>query len=84
MVEEALKNVGLLSDSPSNSPYHQMEETNDENEISRSRTGGEEHEPDYVCDMDSRSEKLDIYGDFERDLEDEDFIGASVLKRSEL
>ncbi|GFY94321.1 hypothetical protein Acr_09g0007670 [Actinidia rufa] len=76
--------TSLLSDSPPNSPYHQMEETNDDNELSRSRTGGEEREPDNVFEMDSRLEELDIYGDFEYDLEDEDFIGASALKRFDL
>ncbi|PSS11298.1 Zinc finger, RING-type, conserved site protein [Actinidia chinensis var. chinensis] len=81
MVEEALKKAGLLSDSPPDSPYHQMEETNHENDLSR--TGGEEHEPDNVFEMETHPE-LDIYGDFEYDLEDEDFIGASALKRSEL
>ncbi|GFY94323.1 hypothetical protein Acr_09g0007690 [Actinidia rufa] len=74
----------LLSDSPPNSPFHQMEETNDDNELSRSRTGGEELEPDNVFEMDSRLEELDIYGDFEYDLEDEYFIGASALKRFQL
>ncbi|GFS38105.1 hypothetical protein Acr_00g0055710 [Actinidia rufa] len=81
MVEEALKKAGLLSDSPPDSPYHQMEETNHENDLSM--TGGEEHEPDNVFEMESHPE-LDIYGDFEYDLEDEDFIGASALKRTEL
>ena len=61
-----------------------MEETNDDNELSRSRIGGEEREPDNVFEMDSRLEELDIYSDFEYDLEDEAFIGASALKTFEL
>lgn len=28
--------------------------------------------------------KLDIYGDFEYNLEDDDFVGANVVKTSEL
>lgn len=78
-VDEALRNAGLLSDSPPNSPHHQMEELE---EVNTSKTL-EQEEPDNVFEMDSQPE-LDIYGDFEYDLEDEDFIGASALKLSEL
>ncbi|KAL7189108.1 hypothetical protein ACSBR1_038886 [Camellia fascicularis] len=81
MIEEALKNAGFLSDdSPLNSPSHQMEEINDENDVSK-KIGGDE--PENVFEMDSHPE-LDIYGDFEYDLEDEDFIGSSALKISKL
>ena len=40
-----------------------------------------EEGPDNVFEMDSHLE-LDIYGDFEYDLEDEDYIGAIALKAS--
>uniref|UniRef100_A0A5B6YTP1 Uncharacterized protein n=1 Tax=Davidia involucrata TaxID=16924 RepID=A0A5B6YTP1_DAVIN len=79
-VVEALRNAGLLSDSPPNSPYHQIEEINGEDDPSEKI--GEEG-PDNVFEMDSHPE-LDIYGDFEYNLEDEDFIGASALKISKL
>ncbi|KAG5563476.1 hypothetical protein RHGRI_006039 [Rhododendron griersonianum] len=81
MVEEALKNAGLLSDSPPNSPYHQMGEANDEYDLSGKI--GEDPEPGNVFEMDSHPD-LDIYGDFEYDLEDEDFIGASAIKASKV
>lgn len=77
-VEEALKKVGLLFDSPPNSPCHQMIENHEANEPLK-EGGGEE--PDNVLEMGSRPE-LDIYGDFEYNLEDEDFIGASAIKVS--
>lgn len=80
MIEEALKNAGLLSDSPPNSPYHPMEEISNENDLSKKNTV---EEPENVFEMDSNPE-LDIYGDFEYDLEDDDFIGASALKVSKL
>ncbi|XP_058203596.1 uncharacterized protein At4g10930 isoform X3 [Rhododendron vialii] len=81
MVEEALKNAGLLSDSPPNSPYHQMGEANDEYDLSGKI--GDDPEPGNVFEMDSHPD-LDIYGDFEYDLEDEDFIGASAVKASKV
>ncbi|KAF7150109.1 hypothetical protein RHSIM_Rhsim02G0245100 [Rhododendron simsii] len=81
MVEEALKNAGLLSDSPPNSPYHQMGEANDEYDLSGKI--GDDPEPGNVFEMDSHPD-LDIYGDFEYDLEDEDFIGASAIKASKV
>lgn len=81
MVEEALKNAGLLSDSPPNSPYHPMEDVDDEDDLSGRI--GEDPEPGNVLEMDSHTD-LDIYGDFEYDLEDEDFIGASAIKASKL
>ncbi|KAA8528223.1 hypothetical protein F0562_035526 [Nyssa sinensis] len=79
-VVEALRNAGLLSDSPPNSPYHQIEEINDEDDPSKNV---EEEGPDNVFEMDSHPD-LDIYGDFEYNLEDEDFVGASSLKISKL
>ncbi|KAL7111840.1 hypothetical protein ACP275_05G114900 [Erythranthe tilingii] len=69
-VDEALRKAGLVSDSPPNSPDHFQ--TDDINE---------EEEPDSVLEVDSNQE-LDIYGDFEYNLEDDDFIGAGSLNIS--
>ncbi|TKY60736.1 PHD and RING finger domain-containing protein 1 [Spatholobus suberectus] len=69
-VETALKNAGLLSDSPPGSPHENREICN-----------GDISGPDNILELDSHPE-LDIYGDFEYDLEDEDYIGASVTKVS--
>lgn len=69
-VEIALKNAGLLSDSPPSSPHENRE-------ICKDDVPG----PDNIFELDSHPE-LDIYGDFEYDLEDEDYIGASVTKAS--
>lgn len=69
-VETALKNAGLLSDSPPSSPHESRETCN-------SDMSG----PDNILELDSHPD-LDIYGDFEYDLEDEDYIGASVTKVS--
>ncbi|CAH1451567.1 unnamed protein product [Lactuca virosa] len=62
-VNEALRNAGLLSDSPPGSPpvCEKMEEDDG---------------PDNVFEIDDEQE-LDIYGDFEYDLEEENFIGVS-------
>ncbi|KAK7399097.1 hypothetical protein VNO78_10272 [Psophocarpus tetragonolobus] len=69
-VETALKNAGLLSDSPPSSPHVNSETCN-----------GGMSGPDNILELDSHPD-LDIYGDFEYDLEDEDYIGASVTKIS--
>ncbi|KAL2342664.1 hypothetical protein Fmac_003949 [Flemingia macrophylla] len=69
-VETALKNAGLLFDSPPCSPHENRETCN--HDVS---------EPDNVFELDSHPE-LDIYGDFEYDLGDEDYIGASISKVS--
>ncbi|XP_020234771.1 uncharacterized protein At4g10930 isoform X2 [Cajanus cajan] len=69
-VETALKNAGLLSDSPPSSPHENRETCN-----------GDVSGPDNVFELDSHPE-LDIYGDFEYDLGDEDYIGASVSRVS--
>ncbi|KHN16732.1 Hypothetical protein glysoja_002829 [Glycine soja] len=69
-VETALKNAGLLSDSPPSSPHENRETCN-----------GDMSGPDNILEPDSHPD-LDIYGDFEYDLEDEDYIGASVTKVS--
>ncbi|KAL8054002.1 hypothetical protein ABFX02_05G110100 [Erythranthe guttata] len=68
-VDEALRKAGLVSDSPPNSPDHlQADDIIEE-------------EPDSVLEVDSNQE-LDIYGDFEYNLEDDDFIGAGSLNIS--
>nr|GEV38919.1 TNF receptor-associated factor [Tanacetum cinerariifolium] len=67
-VDEALRNAGLLSDSPPASPNQY--ETDDTKE---------QDGPDNVFEIDPQPE-LDIYGDFEYDLEDDDFIGANPIK----
>ncbi|CAK9143154.1 unnamed protein product [Ilex paraguariensis] len=78
VVEEALRNAGLLSDSPPNSPHHQMEEIKEDPSQKNKDEG-----PDNVIEMDPHPE-LDIYGDFEYDLEDEDFIGATAATISKV
>lgn len=69
-VETALKNAGLLSDSPPSSPHDNRETCN-----------GDMLGPNNILELDSHPD-LDIYGDFEYDLEDEDYIGASVTQVS--
>ncbi|KAI3522478.1 hypothetical protein L1887_00282 [Cichorium endivia] len=66
-VDEALRNAGLLSDSPPDSPVHEPEENG----------------PDNVFEIDDQQE-LDIYGDFEYDLEDENLLSVSAIKPSKL
>ncbi|KAK3003390.1 hypothetical protein RJ639_019385 [Escallonia herrerae] len=79
-VDEALRNAGLLSDSPPDSPHHQMEEIKEEKEPMERI---EEEEPDNVFELECQPD-LDIYGDFEYDLEDEDLIGANAFKISKV
>lgn len=76
-VDEALKKAGLMSDSPPNSPSHQTEDV--DNQVGSPENIDEE--PDNVIEVDSHPD-LDIYGDFEYSLEDDDFIGAGVLNTS--
>ncbi|KAJ0106239.1 hypothetical protein Patl1_17505 [Pistacia atlantica] len=80
VVEEALRNAGLLSDSPPNSPHHA---TQVQNEVNISSMETKEEGPDSIFEMDSHPE-VDIYGDFDYDLEDEDYIGASTVKVSKV
>ncbi|PIN20145.1 hypothetical protein CDL12_07161 [Handroanthus impetiginosus] len=79
-VDEALKKTGLMSGSPPNSPKNPMEDIN--NEVGSLEKTDEEG-PDNVIEVDSHPE-LDIYGDFEYNLEDDDFIGAGSLNISKL
>ncbi|XP_057966824.1 uncharacterized protein At4g10930 isoform X2 [Malania oleifera] len=74
-VEEALRNAGLLSDSPTGSPHHDTKELDEDNNSTKIIGEG----PSNVFEMDSNTE-LDIYGDFEYDLEDEDYMGATAGK----
>ncbi|XVF12949.1 hypothetical protein REPUB_Repub08aG0164300 [Reevesia pubescens] len=76
VVLEALRNAGLLSDSPPSSPHHKTEVSNEVDESS-AKIG--EEEPDNIFELDSHLE-ADIYGDFEYDLEDEDYIGVTAEK----
>lgn len=69
-VQMALKNAGLLSDSPPCSPSEKGEIPNKDVDLSG---------PDNILELDFQPE-MDIYGDFEYDLEDEDYIGADVAR----
>ncbi|KAJ6701874.1 RING FINGER PROTEIN 41 151 [Salix koriyanagi] len=76
----ALRNAGLLSDSPPSSPHHKMEVSN---EVDDSSMHIKEEGPDNIFEMDSHPD-VDIYGDFEYNLEDEDYIGATTLTAPKL
>lgn len=78
-IEKALRTAGLLSDSPPNSPDHQIEALAKED--GPSSTSVREEDPENVFDIDYNPD-LDIYGDFDYNLEDEDYIGASTVKVS--
>lgn len=77
-VEEALKLAGLLSDSPPNSPYRSTNNQNHEDAPSPNVT---DEDLVNVFDIDSHPE-LDIYGDFEYDLEDDDYAGPSSVAKA--
>ncbi|XP_043718186.1 uncharacterized protein At4g10930 isoform X2 [Telopea speciosissima] len=79
-VEDALRMAGLISDSPPNSPSCVTKNLDDNDPT---ETVIEEGGPESVFDMDSHPE-LDIYGDFEYDLDDEDYIGTGALRASKL
>ncbi|XVF10393.1 hypothetical protein REPUB_Repub07fG0178800 [Reevesia pubescens] len=80
VVVEALRNAGLLSDSPPSSPHYKTEVSNT---VDDSSAKVREEEPDNIFEMDSHLE-ADIYGDFEYDLEDEDYIGVTAEKAPKL
>lgn len=80
VVDEALRKAGLMSDSPPNSPNHTTEDI--KNEVGSPGKSDDEG-PDNVIEVDSQPD-LDIYGDFEYNLEDDDFIGAGALNVSKL
>lgn len=73
---EALKIAGLLSDTPPGSPHQKMEE-----DVGFLDKMEEDDVPDNVFEMEPQPE-FDIYGDFEYNLEDDDFVGAGALKIS--
>ncbi|CAA0838233.1 Uncharacterized protein SHERM_04842 [Striga hermonthica] len=81
-VEEALRRAGLVSDSPPTSPNHPTDDiTNDNNNNNYkvcSADSSDDEGPENVIEAEPHSE-LDIYGDFEYSLEDDDFIGAGSL-----
>jgi hypothetical protein len=77
VILEALRTAGLVSDSPPNSPLPEKEVLDEDDPPVR------EEGLDNIFDMDSHPE-LDIYGDFEYDLEDEDYVGATSTKVSKL
>ncbi|XP_075483507.1 LOW QUALITY PROTEIN: uncharacterized protein At4g10930 [Primulina tabacum] len=79
VVEDALRSAGLMSDSPPNSPTGSVDDIKKGAVSEKSEDEG----PDDVFEVDSHPE-LDIYGDFEYNLEDDDFIGAGGPKISEL
>nr|GMC99942.1 uncharacterized protein At4g10930 isoform X2 [Ipomoea batatas] len=78
VVNEALINAGLLSDSPPSTPQRPTEEFKEENCFSNEV---EDDGPNDVFEVEPPPE-LDIYGDFDYNLED-DFTGASSSMISE-
>ncbi|KAL9230946.1 hypothetical protein vseg_006229 [Gypsophila vaccaria] len=76
--EVALRAAGLLSDSPPSSP---PQKGNDLNGCDSPVADVKEGETEDIFEMDSRPE-LDIYGDFEYDLDEEDYIGATMIPSS--
>ncbi|KAG9448256.1 hypothetical protein H6P81_014384 [Aristolochia fimbriata] len=76
--EEALKLAGLVSDSPPSTPKR----VNDMTEKDEEPVHSKEEDPDNLFDLDSHPE-LDIYGDFEYDLEGE-YMDSSVLTGASL
>lgn len=75
-VEEALKLAGLSSDSPPDSPCR----PNIEDLSKETNANTREQGPENVLDMDSLQE-LDIYGDFEYDLEDHAYEVSKLLQQ---
>ncbi|ONK69150.1 uncharacterized protein A4U43_C05F19870 [Asparagus officinalis] len=76
-VEEALRLAGL-TDSPPNSPKPTVDLNVEDNINGSAREQGLEN----VLDMDSHAE-LDIYGDFEYDLEDEGYEVSKLLQQQD-
>jgi len=77
-VEEALKLAGLTSDSPPNSPCRPTINDLDVEDNPNGNTSDQVIE--NVLDMESHPE-LDIYGDFEYDLEDEGYEVSKLLEQ---
>ncbi|XP_021757687.1 uncharacterized protein At4g10930-like isoform X4 [Chenopodium quinoa] len=77
--EAALRAAGLLSDSPPSSPLQKVADLSGDD----SKPLGEvkEEELTSIFEMDCHPD-LDIYGDFEYDLDEEDYIGATSVNAS--
>ncbi|KAF4351075.1 hypothetical protein F8388_013180 [Cannabis sativa] len=78
VIEDALKNAGLF-DSPPNSPDQSTENLPEEGSLKSIREEG----PEDVIEM-GEGPDLDIYGEFEYDLDDEDYIGVGAAKVSKV
>lgn len=76
VVEEALRNAGLLSDSPVNSPADTTNVNDDDDDPMKEL---QDEEPENVIEMDGHPD-LDIYGDFEYDLEEESCFTTNDTK----
>ncbi|KAK9698449.1 hypothetical protein RND81_08G105100 [Saponaria officinalis] len=76
--DAALRAAGLLSDSPPSSP---PQKGIDLNGCDSSLADVKEGETEDIFEMDSHPD-LDIYGDFEYDLDEEDYIGATTIPNS--
>lgn len=75
-VEAALRATGLLSDSPPGSPNSKTVSEDENQQNTELRV-----EAENILEFDPNPE-LDIYGDFEYDLGDEDYVGATAIKIS--
>ncbi|KAK1322542.1 Uncharacterized protein QJS10_CPA03g00879 [Acorus calamus] len=73
-VEDALRSAGLTSDSPPNSPHRSDQGPSDDGSH---LAKGTEEDPTNILDVDSHPE-LDIYGDFEYDMEEEGYIDPGI------
>ncbi|KAK1276793.1 hypothetical protein QJS04_geneDACA012800 [Acorus gramineus] len=73
-VEDALRSAGLTSDSPPNSPHRSDQGPSDDGSH---LAKGREEDPTNILDVDSHPE-LDIYGDFEYDMEEEGYIDPGI------
>lgn len=79
-ITEALKAAGLISDSPPGSPYHITENNVVETDIVAENKDNVTGRIDNVLDLDCHPD-LDIYGDFEYDLEDLEIPGPSNISK---
>lgn len=77
--EAALRAAGLLSDSPPSSPLRNVDLNDDDNPSGEVK----EEELKSIFEMDCHPD-LDIYGDFEYDLDEEDYIGATSINASKV
>ncbi|KNA18066.1 hypothetical protein SOVF_074350 isoform A [Spinacia oleracea] len=77
--EAALRAAGLLSDSPPSSPLHKVVDLNVDDDTSLGED--KEEELKSIFEMECQPD-LDIYGDFEYNLDEEDYIGATAVNAS--